>query len=126
MLCDILLLVPLLISLIFADSYFLVSVLLSALVLHGLVLFVCQQAEILKLRTPLLFSSRTELWLVFSVCLLLDWLPVAIIGNVLLLLGTLLYLLYQICQALRPRTAPKFKARSAGENKNRNKAKGKK
>jgi phosphatidylglycerophosphate synthase len=112
-LCDVLLLIPLLISLIFADSYFLVIVLLSVLLLRGLTLFVWQQAEILKLKTPRWFFSRAEFWLIFGVCLFLDWLPVAVIVNALLLLATLLYLLRLVCQALLPRTAPKSPARAA-------------
>ncbi|MDR1452991.1 MAG: CDP-alcohol phosphatidyltransferase family protein [Candidatus Margulisbacteria bacterium] len=126
MLCDILLLAPLLISLIFADSYFLVVVLLSVLLLRGLTLFVWQQAEILKLKAPRLFFSRTEFWLIFNICLLLDWLPVAVIGSALLLLAILLHLLYQICQALLPRTVPKSPARATVRNKNKNKIKSKK
>ncbi|MDR2428193.1 MAG: CDP-alcohol phosphatidyltransferase family protein [Candidatus Margulisbacteria bacterium] len=125
-LCDILLFVPLLLSLIFADSYFLVGVLLSALVWRGLTLFVWQQAEILKLKTPRLFFRRAEFWLIFGVCLLLDWLPVAIIVNALLLLGALLYLLCQVCQALRSGAAPKSPARAALKSKKKNKIKSKK
>jgi phosphatidylglycerophosphate synthase len=126
LLCDILLFVPLLTILLFADSYFLVMVLLSAFILRVIFLFVLQQAKLLKLKTPVLFFSRAEFWLIFGVCWLFNWLPVAIIGNALLLLAALLYLLYQICRALRPRTAPKAKARSAAENKSKNKVKSKK
>lgn len=127
LLCDILLFVPLLTKLIFADSYFLVIVLLSAFVLRVILLFVLQQAKLLKLKTPVLFFRRAELWLIFGVCWLLDWLPVAIISNTLLLLAVLLYSLYQVCRAL-PRTTLKFKTRSAAtsKNKNKNKTKGRK
>ncbi|GBR72618.1 CDP-alcohol phosphatidyltransferase [Candidatus Termititenax aidoneus] len=125
LLCDVLLFVPLLAKLIFADSYFLAVVLLSAFVLHGILLFVLQQIKLLKLKTPVLFFNRAELWLIFGVCWLLDWLPVAVIGNTLLLLTALLYLLYQVCRAL-PRTAPKIKARFAGQSRGKNKTKSRK
>jgi uncharacterized membrane protein len=94
---------------------------LSVLLLRGLTLFVWQQAEILKLKTPRWFFSRAEFWLIFGVCLLLDWLPVAVIGNALLLLATLLYLLRQVGQALLPRTAPKSPARAAVKTRTKRK-----
>ncbi|GBR76155.1 CDP-alcohol phosphatidyltransferase [Candidatus Termititenax persephonae] len=65
LLCEIFLFVPLLLSRIFAVSYFLVVVLLLLLILRFLISLVLLAADNLKVKTPEVFFSRTELWLLF-------------------------------------------------------------